>query len=149
MTGLKSKLFFALTLLLLFWGRAGATHIVGGDLTYVHLGNNNYRIYLYLYVECKFGNPDAINADVNSKIGVFNSSGTSLRSLDITRTGPTRIEEKNYSCVIPPSDQCVDLYVYQTTANLPPITGGYNLVFQRCCRNNSIVNIRNPESTGS
>ena len=133
----------------LFAGQARATHIVGGDLTYEYLGGNNYRVYLYLYVDCFFGNQDAINADVNSEIGVFNSSGVLLQSLIIGRQGPTRIEAKNYSCVVPPSDQCVDLFIYTAQAVLPDIAGGYSLVFQRCCRNGSIANIINPGATGS
>ncbi|HCS19712.1 MAG TPA: hypothetical protein DIW47_03970 [Bacteroidetes bacterium] len=139
-------LFFAL---ILFSGQARATHIVGGDLTYDYLGGNNYRIYLYLYVDCFFGDQGAIDTDVNSQIGVFNSSGTLLQSLSISKQGPTRIEAKNYSCVVPPSDQCVDLFVYTASATLMDIPGGYTLVFQRCCRNGSIINIMNPGATGS
>lgn len=135
--------------LFLFSTQAGATHIVGGDLTYDYLGGNNYRIHLYLYVDCFFGDQGAINTDVNSQIGVFNSSGTLLQSLSISKQGPTRIEAKNYSCVVPPSDQCVDLFVYTAQASLADIPGGYTLVFQRCCRNGSIINIINPGATGS
>lgn len=129
--------------------KAGATHIVGGDMTYEYVGNNNYTITLKLYIDCFFGQPGAISSDVNSRIGVFNSSGTLLKSLKIFRQGPTRVSGSNYSCVIPPTDQCVDLYVYTASANLPNIPGGYRLEFQRCCRNNGIKNIRNPDVTGS
>lgn len=132
-----------------FSGSARATHIVGGDITYQYIGNDNYRVVLYLYVDCFNGSPDAIESDQWSRIGVFNSSGTLVESLGLTRTGPTRIEGKSYSCVIPPSNQCVDLYIYQTQVNLPPTTGGYSLVFQRCCRNHSIANIIDPGATGT
>ena len=42
----------------------------------------------------------------------------------------------------------MDAYEYVKTVTLPPIKGGYYLSFQRCCRNNTIVNIINPLSTG-
>jgi len=143
-------IFFIASFSVLFWSpRAQATHIVGGDMTYEHVGNNNYTITLKLYIDCFFGQPGAIAGDVNSRIGVFNSSGTLLQSLQIFRQGPTRISGSNYSCVIPPTDQCVDLYVYTASAILPNIAGGYRLEFQRCCRNNGIKNIRNPDVTGS
>ena len=136
--------------LLLGWIRQGtATHIVGGELSYIYLGNDNYSIRLYLYIDCVNGNPGAISSDVNSQIGVFDQFGTLQRSLPISRQGPERIEGKNYTCVQPQANACVDLYIYTATANLPPITGGYTLVFQRCCRNNTIKNIVTPESTGS
>ena len=32
---------------------------------------------------------------------------------------------------------------------LPPLAEGYILSFQRCCRNNTIVNLVDPESTGA
>lgn len=142
--------FLVICTFFLFYGQnVRATHIVGGDMTYEHIGNNNYTITLKLYIDCKYGQPGAIAGDVNSMIGVFNSSGSLLRSLQIFRQGPTRISGSSYSCVIPPTDQCVDLYVYTASANLPDIPGGYRLEFQRCCRNNGIKNIRNPDVTGS
>ncbi|TNE80536.1 MAG: PKD domain-containing protein [Bacteroidetes bacterium] len=140
---------FALVLLLATAVSSRATHIVGGDLTYKYLGSNNYQIELYLYVDCINGAPSAIDQDKFAEIGVFNASNTMVQSLQLARTGPTRIDGKNYSCVIPPTTACVDLYVFKTTTTLLPSTGGYQLVFQRCCRNNTIENINAPQSTGS
>jgi gliding motility-associated-like protein len=36
-----------------------------------------------------------------------------------------------------------------TTFSLPPIAGGYTVVHQRCCRNNTITNITNPGARGN
>jgi len=126
-----------------------ATHIVGGDLTYKYLGADQYLVELYLYIDCINGSPSAIDQDKLAEIGVFNSSNTLVKRLTLTRTGPSRIEGKNFSCVIPPTNACVDLYRFQTTVSLPQIAGGYQLVFQRCCRNGTIKNINNPGGTGS
>lgn len=128
---------------------AFATHIVGGDISYDHLGGNSYRITLNIYVDCKNGSPDAIQQDQFSKIGVFTSSGAWYQSLSITRSGPFPVKETNYGCVIPPSDECVNLYVYTSLATLPDRAGGYYLEFQRCCRNHSIKNIVDPGGTGT
>lgn len=142
--------FFFIILGLLPWGKPLlATHIVGGDLTYRHLGGDNYILTLYLYIDCKNGDPGAIDQDRFSQVGVFASNGMLMQSVPLTRTGPTRIEAKNYSCVVPPADQCVDLYIFTGNAFIPDRAGGYNLLFQRCCRNYSIKNIINPEATGA
>jgi gliding motility-associated-like protein len=127
-----------------------ATHIVGGDITYRHLGNDMYRIQVYLYVDCINGTPLAIDQDIESKVGVFeNGTDYPVQTLDLTRSGPQRISAVNYSCVIPPTNACVDLYIFETTTNIPPSAAGYELVFQRCCRNGTINNLLQPESTGS
>lgn len=133
----------------LFYGKLSATHIVGGDLTYKYIGNNNYQVELYLYIDCINGSQAAIDQDAFAEIGVFNSSNTLLSSFNLVRTGPSRIVGRNYSCVVPPANACVDLYIFRATQNLPPISGGYQLVFQRCCRNGTIENINNPGGTGS
>lgn len=129
---------------------SSATHIVGGDLTYTFIGNNQYRIQLFLYIDCVNGLPAAIDQDRNGEIGIFSGIGGSLlQSLNTVRSGPQRIEARNYTCVRPPANACVDLYIYETTATLAPRNGGYQIVFQRCCRNNTINNIIDPESTGA
>ena len=37
---------------LLFSNKGFATHIIGGEMTYVCLGNNNYEITLTIYRDC-------------------------------------------------------------------------------------------------
>ena len=60
--------------ILLFSFKTKATHIVGGELNYKHLGNNNYEIRLTLYKDCNLGNTDFDNPaalgvfDVNNKL---------------------------------------------------------------------------------
>jgi len=52
-------------------------------------------------------------------------------------------------CVSTIPDVCVERYEYSTTVTLPDILGGYNIVWQRCCRNNTINNIQDPGATGN
>ena len=50
-----------------------ATHIVGGELYYEYLGNNNYRVTLDYFIDCVNGNPGAIKPDLDgSNFAVFN-----------------------------------------------------------------------------
>lgn len=143
----------ALSLLLLFslFGLK-ATHIVGGEMTYKYLGNNQYRIRLDVYVDCLNGSSEAISSDATAIIGIFNGNTKNILSgypINVSRKGPTRIQKTNYNCLKVTPNACVDHYYYETTVTLPPTNGGYYVSFQRCCRNGSITNIIAPGATGA
>ncbi len=145
------RLFFYLFILALP-GTVSASHVVGGEITYKHLGNYNYEVKLYLFIDCLNGQPGAIADDATARIAAFDgSSGALISSLsrEINRTGPTRVQKLNYKCVRNTPNQCVDMYVYTYNINLPQRTGGYFLSFQRCCRNQIISNIYDPGFTGA
>ena len=49
-----------------------ATHIVGGELYYEYLGNNNYSVTLDYFIDCVNGNPGAIkNPILMDQISLF------------------------------------------------------------------------------
>lgn len=140
------KLFFVFLLLVCF-KQSNATHIVGGELYYKYLGSNNYEITLIVYRDCYTGNPPF---DDPGAIGIFDVNNVLLFNLQVpvdpdSITIPPTI---NSPCFIPPTDVCYRRAFYKTTVNLPPLAGGYQLVYQRCCRNQSILNIVDPLSTG-
>ena len=129
-----------------------ATHIVGGELYYKYLGNNNYEIYFDYYLDCINGNPGAISSDANAWFGVFDGkTNARIASLDrrILRNNPVRVSDVNYKCIKTKPNACVDKYQYKFTLNLPPREGGYIIVYQRCCRNNTITNLNSPGDQGS
>lgn len=126
-----------------------ATHIVGGDLTYRHIANDSFELTLVLYVDCFFGSPGAISLDATAMVGVFTSSGVFVKSMLEPRSLPVRINSVSLDCVVPPTNACVDQYIYKYYTRLPFLSGGYILAFQRCCRNNTIRNIVAPQSSGT
>ncbi|MFY0644176.1 MAG: gliding motility-associated C-terminal domain-containing protein [Bacteroidia bacterium] len=131
---------------------ASATHIVGGEMYYELLDadKSEYKITLRVFVDCENGSPQAIASDATAIIGVFDAGTRNYETqYSVSRTGPKRINEVNYSCVRPPSSVCVDEYVYTTIRIINPGTNGKILAFQRCCRNNTIDNIVSPQSTGA
>lgn len=140
-----------LFILLLLQIKAMATHIVGGEMTYTHLSGNWYEIKLFLYIDCENGNPGAIAQDQYANLALFEGdSGKQLNTLcnSVLRGAPVRVSKTNYNCIKISPDACVDAYEYVTTMELPPIKGGYYISFQRCCRNNTILNLISPLSTG-
>ena len=127
--------------------KSHAAHIVGGEIFYNYLGGNNYQVTLKLYRDC---NSSGAVYDNPATVFIFNSSGTLVDSLEIPFPGSVVLPSSvNNPCFIPPTDVCVEEAIYQATVNLPPLAGGYDLVYQRCCRNNSILNLISPGSVGS
>jgi len=139
-------------LLCLLFGTAKSTHIVGGEMGYKYLGNNQYKIRLDLYIDCQNGNPSAIQSDATAYIGAFNGQTRNMIGgypKQVSRQGPKRVVKTNYNCIVQAPNACVDQYWYEVTFTLPPITGGYYISFQRCCRNGSINNLVDPGGTGA
>jgi gliding motility-associated-like protein len=137
----------ALVLAFLFIQNGEATHIIGGEITYRHLNNFNYEITLKIYRDCHSGNAAYDNP---TSVTIFNSAGQVVTLLNITFPGSRVLPIVSVSpCLIPPTDVCVEEAIFIDTINLPPIPGGYQLSYERCCRNQSIKNILNPLSTGA
>lgn len=145
------RLFFV-AILLCFVSESKATHIVGGEIFYENQGNNNYLITLIVYRDCGPTNINQTDFDATASIGVFTGATGNLYdnvliSLIESNVSVVPIELSNPCFVLPP-DLCVERAVYQTTINLPDTPDGFTLVYQRCCRNPSIVNLDFPDDTG-
>ncbi len=141
-----SLLRVAIILLLLPFA-AKAAHIVGGEIYYDDLGGGNYRVTLKVYRDCLNGQAPFDNP---AKICVYDAGGVFIDTLIIPFAGSFPVPPSiNNPCFVPPAGICVEFSTYSATINLPPKPGGYYVVYQRCCRNNSILNISNPGNTGS
>lgn len=126
---------------------ASALHIVGGEMTYEHVGGNSYEVTLIVYRDC---NTTGGQLDDPAVVGVFdgNNNFISLQSLfspQITFVS----SDVDFDCQDVSAQVCVQRGFYQGTFNLPDNATGYTLVYQRCCRNSSIININNPDAWGS
>jgi gliding motility-associated-like protein len=127
-----------------------ATHIVGGEMTYTCLGNNLYKIDLTIFRDCYNGVPWFDNP---ASIGIFTSSNNQLFSQQLVplnfNLNDTLNPDLGSECFVVPPNVCVHTTSYTTTVSLPFAPGGYHIVYQRCCRNNTISNIIDPEDTGA
>jgi gliding motility-associated-like protein len=138
-----------LSLLILLTVRMQATHIVGGEIYYDCLGNNDYQITLKVYRDCINGIPPF---DDPASIGVFDAvNGTLIQNLMVYAPNIVPISSTiSVPCYAPsPGTVCEEEATYVTTCNLPPSPNGYLLVYQRCCRNQTIVNLVGPGNQGS
>ncbi len=128
-----------------------ATHIVGGELYYTQLSPNNYEVTLIVYRDCGPANTLGTGFDENAVIGIFNSDGELYQTLELSLFNAEVTEVPIIlpnPCFILPPDLCIEKSEYTGVFQLSPEQFGLNLVYQRCCRNNSIVNIINPSDSG-
>ncbi|HET6243178.1 MAG: PKD domain-containing protein [Bacteroidetes bacterium] len=125
-----------------------ATHIIGGVVSYECLGNNSYRITIAMYRDCKSGTAAFDNP---ANVAIYNSANVLIKDIDIPFPGSVQLATTiNSPCYSPPSNICVEEAIYTVIVNnLPPIPGGYTITYQRCCRNNTILNLVDPGATGA
>ncbi len=129
-----------------------ATHLVGGEIFYEYLGNDNYGITLIVYRDCGPANANNTQFDSNVALGIFDLQNDFLVESVNIQLFSSNIEqvpvELENPCFILPPDLCVERATYYEVVNLPPNPNGYYVIHQRCCRNPSIDNLVNPNATG-
>lgn len=122
------------------------THLVGGELTYTCVGNNQYQVNLRVYRDCSV----ATQLDNSVSIAVYNAAGTLVTQSNVSKSPTVAVSTATGNpCLTTPPNICTEYADYTTTFSLPPINGGYTIVHQRCCRNNTISNISSPGSRGN
>ncbi|MFK8010115.1 MAG: gliding motility-associated C-terminal domain-containing protein [Saprospiraceae bacterium] len=155
----KKQVGFSILLLVFFLNPflTYASHIVGGEMSYNCLGGNTFEVKLTVYRDCFYGAPNA-GFDTEASIGIFDANNNLVLSLVEAPGGqlliPATVDDTldiilSDPCLFAPEDICVHSMTYIDTIALPPISGGYQLVYQRCCRNSSISNIVSSFDTGA
>ena len=150
---LKKLIFFIASFLIAYSGQAA--HIIGGEITYDCLGNDRYEFTMKIYRDCAGG-----GADFDSAPGAFTIATVTLYKGESTVPFTGSIElaapvittippDIDNPCLIIPDDVCVEEGIYKFILTLPADPESYHIVYQRCCRNNSISNIITPQSTGA
>lgn len=133
--------FFILLIILCSTTVSLATHLVGGYITYQHLGNNQYRINMRVYRDC---NPGTALLSRTLTVDIEDLSNNTTDTIIINRVGPFPHSLDTSKCIIVPMGVCIEYYEFSKTVNLPPSSGGYALSVSECCRNGLIQNVPNP-----
>lgn len=152
-TGIFTTL--VLSLFFLLPNRTEARHIIGGDITYTYVsevspGIKRWRFTMHIFRDC-FGS--GANFDVPAQFAIYRGTYTN-NTLHSTHS----ISQYDYTKLIPDTPQCVtniplvcvEQGVYNFEVNLPVLANeSYFIVYQRCCRNNTITNLVNPGDVGA
>jgi len=143
------KLFFIF--ICFFTIKASAFHLIGGEMIYDDLGGGNYRIILKIYRDCNGGGSDfdGIGTAPVAYLTAYDANQNLINVYDIGTPVVTVVPPAfNTPCIQTPNTTCIQEGIYTFTVNLPPKTGGYDLIYQRCCRNTIIVNLVTPNKVG-
>ena len=148
---MKNRLILSFVLLLCIF-EARATHIVGGQLFITENKGSfyNYNIGLTMYFDALNGNPGAEDGFVN--IYVFRKrDNASMGFVRAPKIGRKSVSYTNPLCGIASTETIqitygIDLRLETVNFNDP---GGYYMVWDRCCRNGTITNIKSPGDAGS
>ena len=127
-----------------------ATHLIGGEITYTCLGGNQYEIKVVIYRDCGPTNSNNTGFDQNGVVTIYDMNNNEWATLDISSPIEVEVEDEFTSeCMTLPPELCIEKGTYTTLVTLPNNANGYQIVYQRCCRNNQVINIQNPGDMGS
>ena len=134
-----------------------AAHIIGGEITYECLGNNEYRFTMKVYRDCNGGGAcfDSQTSGCNSgatldgTVTIFNGQ-SQFETVALPPPTVTGIQPNlSNPCLTTPPNVCAEEGVYVFTRTLPQSAQSYTVSYQRCCRNNTITNIVAPGQAGA
>ncbi len=129
-----------------------ASHIAGGNIEFVATNNaGQFRLSLNLYIDDASKGPDAI-IDSTIILSVF-------RSRDHQLMGDYKLRLVRRLVLVYANPACARTRGLQTSevrysglVKLDPAQyndpAGYYVVWEKCCRNQNVVNIKSPESSG-
>lgn len=118
-----------------------ATHLMGGDLTYIWMGGNTYKLRLSMYRDCA-----GIAINTSYPIDVFSTScnfnTTVIANLEagypIEVSAVCTSQLSNTTCHAGGTIQGVEEYVYSVIYTLPNKCNDWRFSTYDCCRNNNI-----------
>jgi len=118
---LKKLLLIILLFVAPLWSLA--THVVGGSITYEHLGGSTYRITFRMYRDC---GPTSVQLPNSVRIEVRQPNGASFspdKDIIIPKTQVQQLNPPIDTCAFDPGI-CVEEAIYTTIVNhLPPNSG--------------------------
>jgi gliding motility-associated-like protein len=146
------KHFLLLIILLLIASvpsRAG--HLIGGELSYICLGNDQYVITYKSYRDC-ITTTGVQQFDPFARVGAYNASTGQYQNEFVLSQVVNEIElefSSNIPCLVDTPNLCIAQMIYRDTVSIVVPSQGLDLVHQRCCRPPTAVNVNNPDDYGS
>lgn len=135
------KYIFSILSFAVFYGEAGAAHLVGGSMSYEFVsktGNNyTYQVTLKVYRDCWGGGADF---DPVARVAAYENVGALdlLQVFDFTLTSSSSVNPPQGSNCSGLPSVCLEEGIYTRTITLPGSAFGFHLKYERCCRNDQI-----------
>ncbi len=153
---MKASVFTGTMLLLLFMaGKAAAFHIVGGDISMIHLGSpGNFRLTVNQYWDEVGIAKNGANTPYETSITVYVFSLRTRQRMDqfvLRQSGKQPLSYRNEACAQTAGLRTSEVHYtadVQFNASRYADAEGYYVVWERCCRNAAIDNISMPNQVG-
>src|SRR5882724_3356904 len=105
-----------------------ASHIVGGEIYYECLGNDDYTVTLKVFRDCFNGQAPF---DDPANVFIYDGNGTLVNVLPVPFPGSDTLPNNaNNPCLIVPPNICVEEAEYTYDVHLPANSTGYTIVYQ-------------------
>ena len=129
-----------------------ASHIVGGEFELLHISGYSYQLNLIYYFDEINGDQGNKTQDTIVHVKIFRYyDGALMQNVDIPWTSETPVEYTQPACANNGFVKTSKQY-YTTIITLSPTRynhpQGYYVVWERCCRNYSIINIVSQNTQG-
>jgi gliding motility-associated-like protein len=134
-------------------------HIIGGEITYEYVSagtaanTKKYRFTMKIYRDCNSGGANFDDPAAFAIYGGTQSSNLLISSFNVSDFDFQKLIPEPPPCVTKLPEVCVEQATYSFIKDLPTVDGAanysYYIVYQRCCRNNTISNILAPGDTGA
>ena len=126
-----------------------AFHIIGGEITYEYRGDGVYRFTMRVYRDCRSQGVMVGQLDQFAPIGIYVGQNL-VDVLSVQLSERSFIDAPKYPCLVPPNNLCVEEGIYVWDYQFQgAITDDFVVIYQRCCRNNTIINLVNPLQYGA
>ncbi len=152
----KNILLFGMMLFFMFSTKETfSRHIVGGDVIYECLGVTGDRIrFNIVFTMYRDSKGEGAQFDSPARFGLFKGLGSSWNFERSYRVEPKDIAaislDTGNPCLDVPTNVGVEKAVYEFQVEFEiSSTQSYMISYQRCCRNNTIFNIIEPDVTGA
>jgi hypothetical protein len=140
MKTIKTNLQITITaIILLFSIKADASHIMGMDLSYKCLGNNQYEVFLSFYRDCNGSNAPV--SPVIDWVGACGSGSINLQQISVTDITPTCNGISGSVCNGGTGVYGVEEYKNSGILSLPANCSDVKISFKYCCRNYTITTL--------
>ena len=146
---MKQILLFSIILQLAFTVSLRASHIVGGEFELIYIDGFNYQLNLIQYFDDVNGEPGA--EDQMAEVYIYRKrDNTFMQSVRLFNVGSEFVPYTNPECSDARLVTRRILYTaeVQLSASIYNDEEGYYVVYERCCRNYTINNLRNPREAG-
>ncbi len=134
---------------LLFVGKANASHLVGGEISYQWVSGNDYLVTLALYRDCS-----GIAVGSSASITVESATCLSTNIFTLNQIGST-VQVSPICATSLPNSACnggvlysVEKYTFQGLVTLPFNCSDWVFSYNSCCRNGVITNLSNSGNYG-